>query len=393
MQSQLRKLYLHPKTVAREKQTKFVDSLRFIPLEIKEDIEISNNYNIEVTGNYILLIDYMNKRLLVYLKNGKFLKQIAYNKLGDSFYPNYQEVTNQVTFFGNNKNYSLTPKDLVKIKLDWNNPRNKKYFKKYTLNLNDPLLTIKKGVPAEKDIVQVRHFYDDYYVQSQITVSPLFADSVDYEFKVYKSNQLVKTFFPYNRINEPRFLYTQENVSFNKTDTANIHILTRPFYDTIYKMKGDSLFAAYQLVLPLENTLPPSFYNKPFKNKTERENFYRNNGWMLQQIYSFYETPRFIYFMVRYLSNFDSYIYEKQTDVTYKTRNVKADSSQYNLQLFPTFGLMRERDKFYKSQKASDLLDFFDKNKNVAVPKELEEFINSKPPANTPVIVEFKFKN
>ena len=35
-QSQLQKIYLHPKAAGNEKQSKFVDSIRFIPLEIKE---------------------------------------------------------------------------------------------------------------------------------------------------------------------------------------------------------------------------------------------------------------------------------------------------------------------------------------------------------------------
>lgn len=362
-------------------------------MKAKEGISLTTNTNINVTQKYILLVDYTNKKLLVYSKEGKFVKNIDFKKFGEGFYPTYKELTNQVNFFGKNKNYSLTTKDQVKIKLDWNNPRNKKYFKKYTIDLNDPSFTIKKDIPDEKDIVQVNHLYDDYYVQGQIIVSPLYNDSVDHELKVYKNNELVKRFFPYNRIAEPRFLYAQENVSVNKTDTAHIHFVARPYSDTIYKMVRDSLLPAYKLVLPLENTLPASFYTMPFKNKTERDNFNRNNGWALHQVYSFYETPRFIYLLVAYLSNYDSYIYEKQTNVTYKAKNIKSDSSQYNLQLFSNFGTIRQGDRFYKPYKASELLTFFEQHKNVRVPKELEEFIKSNPPANTPVIVEFKFKN
>lgn len=392
-QSQLQKLYLNPKTIARGKQSKYVDSIRFIPLEIKEGVELGAYYNIQVTDNYLLITDYRNNRLILYTRDGHFIKNINYNKLGGNFYPAYQEHTNQIIFFGNNKNYALTPKDLIEIKLDWANPRNKKYFKKYTIDLNDSSLAIKKDVPEEKDIIRVSHYYDDYYLQANITTSPLYKDSMDHEFKLYKKNQLVKAFYPYNHVNEPRFLYTTENIVPSKTDTPYINLITRPFCDTIYKMVKDSLFPAYQLVLPLENSLPASFFTKPFKNKTERENFYRNNGWLMQQVYNFYETPQFIFFLVRYLSNFDSYIYEKQTAVTYKTKNIKADSSQYNLALLSEFSLQRKGNWFYKPLRASDLLPFFDKNKNTPVPKELEAFLKSKPPGTTPVIVEFKFKN
>ena len=158
-------------------------------------------------------------------------------------------------------------------------------------------------------------------------------------------------------------------------------------------MIGDSLFPACQFVLPLENSLPASFFTRPFKNKTERENFNRNNGWMLHHIYTFYETPRFIYFMVGYLSNYESYIYQKQTNTTCKVKNIKPDSSQYNLKMLEDFGLSRKGDRFYRPQKAGDLIAFFEKNKNVPVPKELESFLKSNPHEATPVIIEFKLKN
>src|SRR6185436_8117100 len=168
----------------------------------------------------------------------------------------------------------------------------------------------------------------------------------------YKNSQLVKGFFPYNHINETRFLYTEESVSVNSTQVPTIHFVTRPFCDTIYKMRNDSLLPAFQLVLPLENSLPSSFFTKPFKNKTERDNFRRNNGWMLRQVYNFYETPRLIYFSVGYLSNYESYIYQKQNNITYKIKNIKPDSSQYNLHLLGDYGLSRKGDRFYISQKA-----------------------------------------
>ncbi|HEY0039154.1 MAG TPA: hypothetical protein VGB71_00755, partial [Flavisolibacter sp.] len=328
-----------------------------------------------------------------YSRKGAFVKKIDYKKLGEGFSPGYHEHLNQLVFFGNNKNYALTSKDRVQIMLDWNNPRNKKYYKKYFIDLNDTTFTIRKDSPNENDILYARYFYDNYYWRGQVNTSQLYKDSMDYELKIYKDNQLVKGFFPYNRINEPRFLFTEENVTLNSTGIPDIHLVTRPFCDTIYKMIKDSLVAAYQLVLPLENTLPATFFKQPFKNKTERENFQRNNGWMLRRVYQFYENSRFIYFSVQYLSNFETYLYQKQTHASYKTKNIRPDSSQYNLSLLAGYGLDRIGDRFYKSQKAGDLVAFFEQHKTVPVPIELENFLNSKPASTSPVIVEFKLKN
>jgi hypothetical protein len=392
-QSQLQKIYLHPKAAGNEKQSKIIDSIRFIPLEIKEGIELASYTSVEPTANYFLLRDYSARTILLYGRDGRFIKKINYRKLGESFYPSYDERKNQIVFFGNNKNYSLTPRDRIKIRLDWSNPRNKRYYKKYTIDLSDTAFVITKAIPEQKDIIYAQHCFDDYYGRGQVSTSELYKDSLDYELNIYKGNQLVKSYFPYNRINEPKFLYTEENVAIYKTDTPYINMVTRPFCDTVYRMEKDSLVPGYQIVLPLENSLPASFFTKPFKNKTERENFRRNNGWMLRQIYGFYETPRFIYFMIGYLSNYEAYIYQKKTNTTVKTKNIKADSSQYNLQLLGDFGVTQKKDKFYKTLKSGDILTFFEKNKNVPVPKELESFIKNSPPATTSVIIEFKLKN
>ena len=111
---------------------------------------------------------------------------------------------------------------------------------------------------------------------------------------------------------------------------------------------------------------------------------------MFRQVYTFYETPAFIYFSVGFLSNYESYIYQKQSKITYKAKNIRPDSSQYNLQLLGDYGFSRKGNRIYKTIKAGDLVTFFSQNKNTPVPKELENFLRSNPPATTPVIVEFK---
>jgi hypothetical protein len=391
--SQVQKIYLHPKATATEKQSNFIDSIRFIPLEIAEGTQVGAYNSVEVTDKYFFVIHYFDRTILLYTKEGAFVKKISYKKLGENFSPRYEEHTNRIVFFGNNKNYTLTTKDEIKIVLDWSNPRNKKYFKKYTIDLNDPSLAIQKAIPDQNDIIHAHYYYDDFYWAGEVITSPLYRDSLGHEFKLYKDNKLVKGFFPYNRISEPRFLYTQEDVSFQNTGIPYIHYVTRPFCDTIYKMIKDSLSPVYKLVLPLENSLPSWFFTKPLKSKAERQNFERNNGWMLHQVYNFHETPKFLYLSVDYLTDGESYIYHKQTNATYRAKNVKPDSSQYNLQLLTRVGTIGKGGRFYKTIKAAELITFFTQNKDVPVPKELEGFLKNNPSGTAPVIVEFKFKN
>ncbi|MEI6945876.1 6-bladed beta-propeller [Paraflavisolibacter sp. H34] len=391
--AQLQKIYLQPKAAGNGKQSQFVDSIRFIPLEIKAGIQSGTYSRIELTDNYFLILDYNGKSILVYSRQGNFIRKINYKQLGQNFHPTYDARKNQLTFFGTNKNYALTPKDQLQIVADADNPRNLKYFKKYLVDLADSTFTIKKTTPAQNDLKQALPYYGDYSLHSQITTSPQYKDSLDYELKIYRNNQLVKGFFPYNRIQEPKYLFTAESVIPMVTDTPFIRYVTRPFCDTVYKMVRDSIFPAYQVVLPLENSLPQAFFTRPFKNKTERENFERNNGWLLHKVLSFEETPRFIQFSVWYLSNYDTYVHNKQTNITYKAKNIRPDSSQYNLKLLGEYNILKKDDRYYKTQKAGDLIAFFEKNKNVAIPRELEAFLKSNPPATSPIIVEYKLKN
>lgn len=392
-ESQIQKIYLHPKAVVSGKQSQFVDSVQFIPLQLTRGVTVSNYNDIDISPKYFVIIDYPNKTILLYSKNGGFVKRINYKKIGEGFFPYYEDFTNQIVFFGNNKNYSLTPKDEIKIKIDRSNPRNKKYFKKYTIDLNDTLFAIKKDIPDESSIMHARRYYADFYSYGEINTSQLYKDSLDFEFKIYKDNELVKGFFLYNRLNEPRFLYTQENILLNRTNTPFIQFITRPFCDTIYKMVNDSMSPAYQIVLPLENSLPASFYTHPFKNKTERDNFNSNNGWMLHQVHSFYETSELILFSIGYLLNFESYIYNKQTRVTYKIKNIRPDISLYNLQILENFRNIRKGDKFYKILMAGDLIEFFEQNKDIPVPEGLKNYFQGKPHNDAPIIIEFKLKN
>lgn len=391
--AQLQKIYLHPKAAGSEKQSKFLDSIRFTPLEIKDGVEFTQYNSMEVTRDYFMVRNYVGKEIILYGKDGRFIKKLSYNNLGADFFPMYDQRNNQLVFFGYNKNYTLTPRDRIKIQLDWSSPRNRKYYKKYLIDLADTNFTLQKATPEQKDIIRAYHFYDDLYSTTEITTSELYQDSLDYEFKLYRGDEVVKQFFPYNHINQVQYLYNTENIGISNTDTPDVHFITRPYCDTIYKMVKDSLWPAYQIVLPLENTPPRSFFTQPARNKTERDNFRRNNGWLLNQIYSVYETPQVLYLMIGYMGNYEVYLYQKQTQTTYKVKNIKADTSQYNLNLLNGYDVIRKGGQFYKTIKAGELVAFFEKNKEVAIPPDLQHFIRSNPPATTPVIIEFKFKN
>lgn len=390
--AQMQKIYINPKETGIEKQSDYVDSIRFIPLEIRKDITFPSYTDISFTRDYMMFKDPEDKVIVLYTKAGAFVSKISYKKIGDSFESTYDEVNDQIVFFGDNNNYALTQKDRLKILLDRENPRNLKYFRKYVIDLRDSSFSIRKAAPGEKDLTHARHLYGDTWYKEDITTSPLFKDSVGYEFRLYRNDRFVKGFFPYDHIREPKFLYTDEATDISRTADPEVRFLTRPFCDTVYKLIRDSLFPVYRLVLPLENSLPASFFTKPFRNKAERENYERNNGRIFHQVYNFYENSRFLSFDIEYLTRSESYIFQKANKTVHPVKHIKPDSSQYNLKLLSNDG-QQQGDRFYRLLHAEELVSFFAANPNVPVPDDLKAFLAGKPEEDAPVVVVYKLKN
>jgi hypothetical protein len=154
-----------------------------------------------------------------------------------------------------------------------------------------------------------------------------------------------------------------------------------------------SLSPVYQLVMPVENSLPATFFTDASVTKTERENFKRNNGWAFHQVRDFYETSRLIYITISFFSHYEVFVYDKQTQTAYNATKIKGDPKQYNLSLLTSYNVMRSGHKFYKLLKADLLISFFRQNPDIAVPKELSAFLQGNPDKNMPVVVEFTLKD
>lgn len=389
----IEKIYLNPKNPTIQKQSSYIDSIQFLPLESVEGIVFYEYANVRLTEKYFLITDNAAGYLYIYSKTGAFIKQINYKAKIKNLYPSYNSKTNEIVFFGNNSNYTLTLKDKVKIQLDWNNEHNLKYFNKYVISLHDTTFAIKKVKPSKYDLIGAYPFYANLYVQTKINTSTLYKDSLGYELSVYEKEQLVKNYFPYNRVNEPKFLFSEESTGIALTDKPDLSYLLRPFCDTIYQSVKAVLTPVYQLVMPLENSLPPNFFTDRPDSKADRENFKRNNGWLFHQIRDFYETPKLIYLTISFFSHYEVFVYDKQTHTAYNANKIKGDAKQYNLSLLTPYNIVRSGNRFYKLLKADMIGSFLKQHPEIAIPKELAADANKLSDKNGLLVVAFKLKD
>lgn len=95
------------------------------------------------------------------------------------------------------------------------------------------------------------------------------------------------------------------------------------------------------------------------------------------------------------MRNYESFLYEKSSAKFYKTKMIKADSSQYNIQLLQNGPGSYYDSRYYTVIPAQGLVDFYTKNKekNIVYPPELEAYLKTATKNSNPVIVEYKLKD
>lgn len=393
--AQPRKIYLSPKAAAGANQSLFIDSIKFHPLEATKGVSFGEYSYVIATDKYFIVTTSFDQTVVIYSQSGKFIKKINFKNLGENVYPQYDKNKGQLTFFFPNKKYALTKKDEIDIKTHFSDKGNGKYYKKYIIDLKDSNFVIQKAAVTAFDILKAYNLKDDYYCTYEIDVNKNYKDTLDYEVKIYKGTKFIKGYFPYNKQNEIRYLYARyANAVTQETRDPNIFYITRPYVDTVYALSNGEIRPVYKVVLPMENALPKSFFETPFKNATERENFERNNGWWLRAIYLPYETDRYMLFRISFLSNYGQYLYDKKTNASYNLFKVKPDSASYYLPLLNESTGGEEQGKFYKLITSDQLKKVYELNKGKTdkLPKMLQQSLQDTL-APKPLIVEYSIKN
>jgi len=393
--AQPQKLYLNPATAGTAPQSKFIEITRFIPVNAGSE-KISPSVGLFITKKYWIVNDYMEKRIIFLNKQGKFLKSADLKKYGDVniIYDNKNE---KLKFNVRNKNYTLINKDLVKIRANYEKKSNQKYFRNYEIDLEDEALQIKRTATDPYFIINARWYYDDYYYRSDLNIDPKAKDTAGYELQLMQQYKPVRSFFPFNKTSNQVFRYSAANaqIYLADTDTPYIKYTSRPFSTTIYKLNKDSIRPVYEIVLPLENAMPQRYFTNGFKSKAEWDNFQNSNGAVFFTLSGVKDLDKYLFFGIKYMRNYESFLYEKSSAKFYKTKMIKADSSQYNIQLLQ-MGLGSYYDAhYYAVVPAQGFVDFYAKNKekNIVYPPELEAYLKTATKNSNPVIVEYKLKD
>jgi hypothetical protein len=388
------KIYFEPKSVSGGKQSDFVTCNGIVVLETTSESKFDKYSRIIPTKKFFVAYDYSAKKIFVFDRNGRFIKKFA-TKL-DFGRLAYNEEKDRLEMVTQNKAYRLTNKDNSQILEDYQNPKNLKYFRKYFIDFTDTVnFPVRKQKIVHSDILNPIPYIDGMHFVNQVTVDHNFAKTEDYELKIYRGDSLLKQYFKYDKKKDSRYIFDRASVSITSAATASARWVTHPYDYTIYALQKDSLYKVYDFVLPLERSIPADFFAREFQNKTEKDNYLRQNRKLVKQFYVYNLSSRYVNFsMQSMLFEMQQFIYDTKSKTFYSQEKLNADSLTYYLPVCKNVVFNDGKD-MYARVFAEDVLRVFEDHKkdNVKYPPLLEAYFKTATTDSNPVLINFNYRN
>lgn len=388
------KIYFEPKSASGGKQSDFITCNGVIVLETTAKSKFDRFSRIIPTKKFFVVCDYSAKKILVFDKNGRFIKKFG-NKL-DFGRLTYNEEKDRLEIVSQNKMYRLTNKDNAQILEDYRNPKNLKYYRKYFIDLTDTLnFAVHKQKIVNSDILNPVPYIDGMHFVNQVTVDKNFAKKEDYELKIYRGDSLLKQYFKYDKKNDSRYIFDGTSVAVTASARADERWVTHPYDYTIYALQKDSLYKAYDLVLPIDRAIPVDFFAKEFQNRTEKDNYLRQNKKLVKQFYVYNVSRRYINFgMQGMMYDWQQFLYDTKSKTFYNYDKINPDSLTYYMPLCKNVAFNSGPD-VYARISAADGLKIFDDHKkdNVKYPPLLEGYFKTATADSNPVLIYFNYRN
>ena len=388
------KIYFEPKSTSGGKQSDFIACNGVVVFETTADSKFDKFSRIIPTKKFFVVCDYSAKKILVFDKSGRFIKKFG-NKL-DFGRLTYNTEKDGLEMVSQNKTYRLTNKDNAQILEDYQNPKILKYYRKYFIDLTDTLnFSVHKQKIIHSDILNPVPYINGMHFVNQITVDKNFVKEEDYELKIYQGDSLLKQYFKYNKKKDSRYIFDGGSVTITPAFKADERWVTHPYDYTIYALQKDSLYKVYDFVLPIDRAISADFFAKEFQNKTEKDNYVRQNRKLVKQFYVYNLSDHYISFtMQSMLFDRQQFIYDTRSKIFYNYDKISPDSLTYYLPVCKNLAF-NDGAIIYARIFAEDALKISEDHKkdNIQYPPLLEAYFKTATADSNPVLINFNYRN
>ena len=388
------KIFFEPKAASGGLQSDFIEYKDIVIFENTRESRFDDFSQIIPTGNNYIVMDYSNKKILLFDIKGKYLQQVNFKERIGTV--QYNKEQNRLEAISLNKMYELSSKDYAQIIEHFDNPKNWKYFRKYYLDLKDTARFIFHRQQINgMEMLRAEPFINGLKIISKVTVDKNFEKEEDYELKIFKGDSLVKKYFPYNKRNDSRYIYEDSGINVTRSVKPARKWVSRPYDYTVYQLTPDSLFKVYEFVLPLDRAMPFEFYKTEFKDKTEKNNYKRQNKKLISNITLTTNTNRYLKLMTRSL-NYENkeYLFDTKTKTIYDNQKITPDSLTFLLPILNSYSYSNNENHFIRlTAKMALEMIASGKTKGIKYPDRLDEYLKNVDKDTNPVLILFEYKN
>jgi hypothetical protein len=230
---------------------------------------------------------------------------------------------------------------------------------------------------------------------NQVTVDNNFTKKEDYELKIYRGDSLLKQYFIYDKKKDSRYIFDRASVSISASAKPDERWVTHPYDYTIYALHKDSLYKVFDFVLPIDRAVPADFFAREFQNRTERDNYLRQNRKLVKQFYVYNLSGRYVNFtMQSMMFDMQQFIYDTKSKTFYNYDKIKPDSLTYYLPVCKNLAF-NDGQEIYARIYAEDALKIFEDHKkdNVKYPPLLEAYLRTATAGSNPILINFNYSN
>lgn len=381
----VQQLRLDPASALGGNFSDIFSTVNFIPLETNNTSIFSAVDQLEVTKKYFIILDRETNAILIFTKNGKFHTKITGASIG---------YRNSMQYF-----YYDPLTELIKI------PSRVKRNEMIAVNLEGKV--VKRSATLFNTFDEIFFFPDSSIGHISYNVDPRLNSTLAYEVFVEKTDQVLYRYFPYNtktatiRSND---IIWNSHMNFYQSDSDTTTLLVRPYDFHIYRLSPKSLDTAYEIVLPMANSLPASFRTDSTING-KRSTYLLQNPELVYNISHTYKLNDKLFFKLNSMgkSNY-SFVYNMKDESLIDLLKVTPDQGSSYLAItdFALGGaeflnknfLNTDGESLYTSYSASRFLNQRDENKSKIVnyPPELQNIFDGISSKSNPLIIQIKPK-
>ena len=377
------------------------ERINYIPLETNRESLFGTVNQLEISPDHFIILDRATKAILLFKKDGKFHAKISI-KGNDVFSFDYEKGENRIRVLSTN-NTQLAAQ--VREKAETDSVGAIALLKRFIhVNYYD---TDGKSikVPASKDILTPENIYSvslpGGFSFSDFAVAGEEAPSTTaFELNLYKNGQIYGSYFPYNKKQDiVRYgRYLPMSTGFNRSQNDTVLYFTRPLDYSIFKLTPYTLTEKYQVIFPMKNTIPATFFTDNMSQNARRD-FLRENPSIVTGLSNIHERQDRLFFKInnneRWRSSSTSMLYFLKTGRLISINKLSPDTLSSFLPIFDgpfsqeSFKAVDQK-HFYTYISSLRMFQVLEANasKNIPFPPELEQYFKKGTNKDNPVIVQ-----